>query len=281
MARAVPRLLSCGWVNLATCPRNLATKMSDNTPAPPLSVLGQEIFGDASALLGPELQHRVAEENIRRVFAKSSARSAQLGIHGVYAPPRVLPAIARSASACDDKVTSSYLGGVLCSARTPNGRDDRAIATLRLIDGLSCYAIRAHCIVYASLLKQTDEKLSDVRKWFEQGRGLSLLFDDAELKQRMHFQDNEDPEQFLSHAFVNLSSNDLTMKGQYPITIYKEPGVYRQIHPTLRGLELFCWGTGIGQLGPNAYFAQQTPAADVEGLSVVPLRLKLGHVNWG
>lgn len=255
-------------------------QMSDSTPVP-LSTLGQELFGDAAALLGPELQHRLAEENIRRVLAVSRARSAQLGIHGVYVPSRVLPAIVRSSATCDDEVATAYLGGVLCSARTPNKRDDRAIATLRLIDGLSCYAIRAHCIVYASLLKQTDEKLSDVRKWFEQGRGLSLLFDDAELKQKMQFQEGEDPEQFLSHAFVNLSSNDLTMQGQHPVTISNDPGAYRQVHPTLRGLELFCWGIGIGQLGPKAYFAQQTPAADVEGLAVVPRRLKLGHVSWG
>lgn len=251
--------------------------MSENLP---LNILAREMFGEAAGLLPEAAFIAFNEERIRRIVEKGRVRSAALGIHGIYAPPRVLPSFVRSAAVCEDEVVASYLGGVLCSARTPNQRDDRAVAMIRLMDGLSSYALRAHCIVYASLLHQTEAKLSNVGKCIEEGRGLTLLFDDEELKARMGFQDGEDAELLLSHAFVNLSSNDLTMQGQRPIMLSEESRLSRSIHPTLRGIELYCWGTGLGQLGTKAYFSQQTPPAEIEALHVIPKRVRIGHAQW-
>lgn len=242
--------------------------------------LARELFGDAAEVLGPELMPRVCEENVRRVFEKSKIRSTELGIEGATVPPRVLFPIVRRAAVCEDDVASSYLAGVLCSARTPNNRDDRAVAVLKVIDGLSSYALRAHCIIYASLLRQKDGKLSAIEKWLIEGRGLTLLLDEAELQKQMEFLPTEDPDTILSHAFVNLSANDLCMQGIRSLVLNKESAKSRYVHPTLRGIELFCWGTGLGQLGVSAYFANQTAKADIERFSVVPRAIKLGHVSW-
>jgi hypothetical protein len=253
--------------------------MSDQL-SPAVLPLARELFGEVADTLGMELLPRVCEENVRRVLEKSKVRSAELGIHGNTIPPRILLPIVRSASVCEDDVVASYLAGVLCSARTPNARDDRAIAALKIIDGLSTYALRAHCIIYASLLRQKDGKLSAVEKWLTEGRGLTLLLDEGDLQKQMEFLPNEDPDIILSHAFVNLSANDLCMQGVRSLVLAKETVKSRFMHPTLRGVELFCWGTGLGQLGPSAYFANQTAKADIERFSITPRTLKLGHTSW-
>jgi hypothetical protein len=248
-----------------------------------LSKLAYDALGSSAKHVGEELilpETKLAIANLKKFLHKVLKRKAELGLDAGSVPPRVLPSLARSAAVCDDSVVQAYLAGVACSAHTKNGRDDRAVAMLRLIEGLSSYAIRAHSIVYASVLRQKDHKLSDVKKWLMRGYGVTLLFDEATLQKQMAFEATENADAILEHAFVNLSANDLTMQGASAIRIHKTQEKARFMHLTLRGVELFCWGPGVGQTGIDGFFSNTLPPSETESLAIAPRKLELGIVSW-
>jgi hypothetical protein len=54
----------------------------------------------------------------------------------------------------DDELRQDYLAGVLASARSESGRDDRAATHAPLVGDLSTYALRTHYLLYASVQRQ-------------------------------------------------------------------------------------------------------------------------------
>src|SRR5258706_88410 len=115
--------------------------------------LAYDVLGPTAKYLGEEVKGfaEIGVKNIKRVFEDAKAKKDHLKIEDGAVPARLLLPIIQSAYFAEDEVVSSYLGGVLCSSRTRTSKDDRAISIVRTIDGLSSYALRAHCIVYASL----------------------------------------------------------------------------------------------------------------------------------
>lgn len=247
------------------------------------SKLAYDLLGPSAKYVGKRLLDltKASFKNIERVAKLSRERRKQLGIEGGTVAPRVIPLLLQSAALTEDEIVASYIGGVLCSARTPNGRDDRAIAMLKVMEGLSTYALRAHCIVYSSALRQRSFKMSDVRKWLLRGNGVTVVIDEAEFQEKMQFSEAENADTILEHAFVNLSANDLCMQGVRAVRLKEDDPGYRWMHLTLRGAELFCWGAGMGQSGIDAFFSQQELPTEINSLSLVPRKFELGLVQFG
>jgi hypothetical protein len=247
------------------------------------SKLAYDVLGPTAKYLGKGLLSvtEASVENLKRVFQNAKKRQAELGVEGGAIPSRILPTLIRSAAVCEDQVVASYLGGVLCSSRTEAMHDDRAVSLLHLIDGLSGYAIRVHCIVYASAFRQAEHKTSDIKNWLLRQNGITVQFDETVLRERMHFQNGENPELLLEHAFVNLEANGLSEGGHRPILLHKTKEHIRYVHLTVRGVELFCWGTGLGQLGIDAYFEPEHPNMEVEGAVIPTRKVDLGIVKYG
>ena len=70
------------------------------------------------------------------------------------------------------------------------------------------------------------------------------------------------------------------MQGIRSVVLHKETEKVRYMHPTLRGVELFVWGTGLGQLGVESYFSNTPAKSDVERFALMPRQLTLGHVSY-
>lgn len=244
--------------------------------------LAYDIFGSSAKYLGGELKKltKAGAKNIERVAKKAKQRKVELGIQGGAVAPRALPLLLENAYYCEDELVASYLGGVMCSALSPNGRDDRAIAFVKMIEGLSSYALRAHCIVYASVTKQSKKQMAGIQKWLSFGRGVTVIFDDAELCHKMGFAPEEDAASLLEHAFLSLSAGELCLEGMRAVTLHTTKQNVRVVHLTARGVELFCWGNGFGQTGSERYFAGQAPSAEARALALVPVDLQLGIVSY-
>jgi hypothetical protein len=244
--------------------------------------LGYDVFGTSAKYLGDELKKltKVGVKNIQRVAKKAKQRKTELGIEGGAVAPRVLPLLLENAYYCEDELVASYLGGVMCSALSPHGRDDRGIAFVKTIEGLSSYALRAHCIVYASVANQPKTRMTGIQKWLARGHGVTVVFDDREFCDKMGFAPEEDAEALLEHAFLSLSAGELCMQGIHPVILHKTKQKVRAVHLTPRGVELFCWGNGFGQTGPERYFSGQAPSVESSALAVVPVDLQLGMVSF-
>jgi hypothetical protein len=168
----------------------------------------------------------------------------------------------------------------MCSAISPAGRDDRAITFVKLIDGLSSYALRAHCIVYASIARPSKARLSAIKQWLLAGHGVTVVFDEKDLHEKMVFVQREDANSLLEHAFVSLSANDLSMQGMRPVMVRKSKQTVRWLHLTPRGVELFCRGNGFGQAGIDQYFGGELPSTDADALATIPSEVNLGTVSY-
>jgi hypothetical protein len=88
--------------------------------------------------------------NVQLVFEKAGEKlGPELSRSGAV-PPRVLKAILEESQFAEDELMAEYLGGVLASARSEVGRDDRAAMLAATIGRLSTYAVRTHYLFYAA-----------------------------------------------------------------------------------------------------------------------------------
>jgi hypothetical protein len=119
------------------------------------------LFGSAQLagkLLGPTVDYlgegmrewaEARMANLRSIFRKAESKLGdQLEKDGAVSP-RVLKGILAEGSFWNDELASEYFGGVLASARSRTGRDDRGTVWISLISRLSTYQLRSHYIFYS------------------------------------------------------------------------------------------------------------------------------------
>jgi hypothetical protein len=152
---------------------------------------------------------------------------------------------------------------------------------LKVIDGLSTYAVRAHCIVYSSVLRQKKHRPSEVKRWLVDGHGVTVVFDERGFRGAMDFVASEDEDAAMDHAFISLNAVDLCREGTRRAKLRESGQDIRWMQLSLRGVELFCWGTGYGQAGIDRYFEGKVNNADLSALSVNPYAVDLGMVSYG
>lgn len=213
----------------------------------------EKLLGPTAAYLGNGLrdlaQKRV--ENIGRIFKNAQEKLGSKTETPGEVPPRVLKAVLDEGSFCDDALAAEYLGGVLASSRTEDGRDDRGARVAKILSGLSTYQIRTHYLIY-----------STIKNLFSNA-GLSMNLEGRPKMQiylpitgyfnAMEFNDIEAEqfEQITTHVFFGLHAEDL-IEGAWQMgneeslkKLYskaKEGGIICQ--PSAIGAELFLWAFG-------------------------------------
>ena len=65
--------------------------------------------------------------------------------------PKVLKAVLDEGSFSNSVLSIEYLGGILASSRTEQGRDDRGARIAKMVNSLSNYQLRCHYLVYSSI----------------------------------------------------------------------------------------------------------------------------------
>jgi hypothetical protein len=223
-----------------------------------------DVCGPTAKYAGGELASyaKVGVENLKRVFENADKQLKAQGKIGGQVPPRVLKEILSEGYFCEDELQAMYLGGVLASSKGTISRDDRAIAYCSLVNSLSSYQLRTHCILYSTLLRAThfyiggtQHPLENAVNWIQK-HGLSVVIREADYQAAMEFSGTEQPINIAQHAFVGLEKQGLSEGGILVIQPYrpKEGDVpFRFFYPTLLGVELFLWGQGIGDSGLEAY----------------------------
>lgn len=213
----------------------------------------QKLLGPTADYLGQGLrdftQRRI--ETIGKIFTVAEVRlGAKLDTPGEV-PPKVLKAVLDEGSFSNNDLAVEYLGGILASSRTEQGRDDRGARIAKIVDSLSNYQLRCHYLVY-----------STIRALF-MGKGLSMKMSDRPKMQifipfsgflaAMDFSQVEMGQitSLLSHIFFGLHGDNL-LEGHWQygdkenmVKIFaeaQEGGIICQ--PSALGTEIFLWAFG-------------------------------------
>src|SRR4051812_5190490 len=105
------------------------------------SYLVFQILGPPARAMGTSLESLVefCAANVGRIFRNAGQKLGPSLDEPGSVPPRVLARIIDDGAFADDTLLVDYLGGVLASAKTPEGRDDRAVMWSSQVGRLSSY----------------------------------------------------------------------------------------------------------------------------------------------
>lgn len=203
--------------------------------------------------LGRLMEQRTA--NVGRVLASAERKLGDRISDPGQVPTRVAAAILEQGSYCEDQLMAEYLGGILASARTEAGRDDRATRWVTLVTGLSTYEIRLHYALYAAGRAALIE--AGVRvPWGNESNypQFDFVMSNDAFDAAMEFDDSEPAEDITTEALFALSREDLLTRWRTvsPDTLRLEQRrrapkdepclIYS---PTTAGIQLFMWGLGM------------------------------------
>jgi hypothetical protein len=242
----------------------------------------EKILGPTADYLGQGFrdftQKRV--ETIGKIFQKAETKLGdRIEAHGEV-PPKVLKAILDEGSFSVDGLAVEYLGGILASSRTEQGRDDRGARIAKIIDSLSTYQLRTHYLVYATVRSLFAEKgllmNMDGRPKMQIFIPFSGYLAAMDFSQVEHAQLNS----LFSHIFFGLHGDNL-LEGHWQYgdkdsmsKIFAgatEGGIICQ--PSSLGVEVFLWAFGQADKPLDYIFSPEfTPVvaempASIEGAS--------------
>jgi hypothetical protein len=228
------------------------------------------VLGPSADEIGEALRRYTAYRlrNVGRIVSNADSKTDDSG-EDVIVNPRVARVLIEEGSYCDDDLMTNYLGGVLASSRTRDGRDDRAVTWSRLITDLSALQVRAHYLLY--------------REWAARlHRIVPFNLADPEIVERavMHI----DLEEFnpalargsgvdyihaTPHAIIGLAGANL-IDDFYVMVEYRKrfskgvnvrssfPHVLK-VRPSRQGIELYGWAQGLPGLLPIEFTSEAVP----------------------
>jgi hypothetical protein len=222
------------------------------------------LLGPAVDELGQALARSVEyrTRNFGRIAQRTDAKSG--GSRAGIVNARVAFVMLEDGALCDDELMAEYLGGVLAGSRTPSGKDDRAVAWIKILAGLSASQVRAHYLLYrewaARLHGRTDLDL-----------GMGVAAFRATLDVELHEFDgllNADGSlplgEATAYAVPGLLAADLLANnsacGPRSQVAPDSPFEYvLQVQPSMRGCELYGWAQGL----PGLVASEFTSRAEV------------------
>lgn len=221
-----------------------------------------KLLGPTADYLGGELkdfaQKRI--ENIGKIFANASEKipSEKQDIGAV--PPKVLRSILNEGSYSSEGIGIEYFGGILASSKSEISRDDRGARLAQKISSLSTYQLRAHYVLYSSLI--TSFKGSEVTLNYDRYK-LAMFISMQSFLYCMDFSKKEfqQIDSIFAHLFSGLEQERLISKDY----AYGKDGFAKRIYPhikgdgiifepTAAGAELLLWAFGVGNKGYNYIF---------------------------
>jgi hypothetical protein len=238
-------------------------------------------------------------KNVGSVFADAKKKLSIRNKKGGGVPARVGRAAFEQAKVCEDAVIASYLGGVMASSHTKAAKDDMAVSYLATIESLSSYQLRAHAILYASMLQIPIGVYPNLRtEYFREF--CTIVFEQKHFLKAMGLTDSEKSAVICRHGFTGLNAKRLIEGGVKTIFPNKDKGTrlsgptlfrtmkapeiihtpFRFFNPTVDGIELFVWAMGYGDNGIAAYRPDFLKGVTMP-VKLIPLHISAGKTTFG
>lgn len=135
------------------------------------AALWLKVLGPPAEAIGTHLRSRIehwSEDALARRVLERAAQKVDQDVPGTV-PPRMAADIFEKAQWADDEFVAEYLSGVLATARTPEGKDDRGVSWTALVGRLASSQLRLHYMLYATarslMLGQQISNLQDLTKF--------------------------------------------------------------------------------------------------------------------
>lgn len=224
----------------------------------------KKLLGPTLDYLGHSLRNatQAAFQNTADVIRRANSKLENRPDDEGSIPLRAARAVLDESITAEDEFIAEYLGGVLASSWTPQGRDDRGATWAKEIQGLSAYAVRLHYILYAAARVAVSGVEVNLNVASDRSSVGPLYIGLDDLVRAMDFGPEEDPMLLTGNAMTNLAAGGLIEHG-YGVgektnlrnVLAEAPGNGLVFAMTLRGIELYLWAGGRGDLGARSLAA--------------------------
>lgn len=222
-----------------------------------------KLLGPTADYLGGELKELVekSQHNIVSVFKRAERKCGpKLETEGVV-NPRVMKHVYDEARFCENELLAEYFGGVLASARTDDGRDDRGVYYSQIVQSLSVYQLQMHYFFYYLIWLNAKGKQLDLNGYIGR-QTLTIVVPVVCYEATFAVTDRVNEMSVITHSLSGLARADLieqSFQFSSPEEL-KKSGVEVEQHsfligPTITGLELFVWAHGRGEKGTNEFLS--------------------------
>lgn len=228
----------------------------------------QKILGPTADYLGGGLKDFTQKrmEAVGHIFVSAQGKLGNKADTPGEVPPKVLKTVLNEGSYSNDPLAIEYFGGILASARTEGGRDDRSARFAKMVDALSTYQLRAHYLIYATIRKLFSDRGLIFNR--EARAKMQIFIPFESFAGAMAFDHNElaQADQLVNHIFFGLSADSLIESMQYGpkeniVTAFpkaESSGIV--CTPSALGAELFLSAFGLAEQRLEFIFAPELPA---------------------
>lgn len=242
-----------------------------------------KLLGPTADYLGGELKHLVekSQRNLVSVFVKAERKSKEKLEGPGAVNSRVFKHVYDDARFCENELLAEYFGGVLASARTKDGQDDRGVYYAQIVKSLSVYQLQCHYLFYY-LMWQLGKGRSLDLNGYEDREKLSVVVPVKVYEDTFNVSPSPKENSVIAHVLSGLGRSDLIGEDfelSSPDAL-KSKGVLVDSHafvitPTITGIELFLWAHGKGEERLSAFLDHELiskPDLDVKSQQLVLIK---------
>ena len=146
---------------------------------------------------------------------------------------------------------------MLAGARTPTGKDDRAVSWTKIIAGLSALETRAHYLLYREWADRLQGRVDLNLGLVLTARSVRLDVELQEFEGLLNADDGMEPDDATAYAIPGLMAADLLTESSCgPRSEVAQDSPFEEVlrvQPTMRGCELYGWAQGLPGLTATAY----------------------------
>ncbi len=211
------------------------------------------VLGPTADYLGKEVEGLVEKghANLGRIFSHAVKKLGSKIKQPGAVNPRVLKQVWSEGAFVEDELAAEYFGGLLASARTPDGKDDRVLSLLSTVRDLSVYDLRLHHLAYLRVRASGLGSHINMRDLFLPMRASAQIPYHTYVAAMGIKIDDTGVQEFADQSLFALAKHDLigshtaSMMYQVPPAEFNrlpEPGI--TIVPSHYGAKLFLWAHG-------------------------------------
>lgn len=216
----------------------------------------KKVLGPSADYVGGEVKNLVAKANVNlsAVLANAAKKLGNRLNSSGSVNPRVVRQVWEEGQLCEDEIAVEYFGGLLASARSPDGKDDRAVNLLATVRALSVFDLRFHYLTY-SLVRHFFTGRS-FRVSIQEDRATMAVFMPFEVyMEAMNLKDEGVSLDIAAHSLLALVQHELIdhrfVMGPPAVLAkhcpsIKVPGIV--LIPSFLGAELYLWAHGRSEM---------------------------------
>lgn len=211
-----------------------------------------KVLGPTADYIGEEIKHLVQKSNanLSVIFTCATRKLGQKIDHPGSVNPRVFKQIWDEGRFIEDELAAEYFGGLLASARSPDGKDDRILSVLSTVRDLSVFDLRLHYLIYVSIRRLFVGRSFSVAVQEDRVQaGIFIPFD--VYCQVLGLKNGPSAQELAAHSLITLIKHEMidhrfSMGPPEKIKQYcikaDRPGII--VIPSFFGAELFLWAHG-------------------------------------